>query len=172
MSLRQRFFSSLSFPVWFPLEFPPLGPCKRSYCLSENNTYTCTLVGVMTPVGVRGDSRSEAAMMAPTAKATDVKNPKTFCSRVRELYILGERGARLRKQRWRRRARVVYSIPVPISISRFRFRAPGGNSSYFSSSSVECNPGMYQFNYPGACFHFGSKSHRKLRCVVGSYLCT
>ena len=49
----------------------------------------------MTPVGVRGDSRSEAAMMAPTAKATDVKNPKTFCSRVRELYILGENGGAL-----------------------------------------------------------------------------
>lgn len=57
-------------------------------------TYTCTLVGLIIALGVRGTVKSEAAIMAPTTNATVVKKPKTFCNRVRELYILAGVGAR------------------------------------------------------------------------------
>lgn len=43
----------------------------------------------MVALGVRGAVKSEAAIMAPTMKATVVKNPKTFCMRVRELCMVG-----------------------------------------------------------------------------------
>lgn len=59
-------------------------------------TYTCTFVGFMLALGVRGAVKSEAAMMAPTTKATVVKKPKTFCMRVRELYMMGDTGPSVR----------------------------------------------------------------------------
>lgn len=43
----------------------------------------------MTPLGVRAEPRSVAAMNAPRTKATVVKKPKTFWSRVKELCMLG-----------------------------------------------------------------------------------
>lgn len=42
----------------------------------------------MTPLGVRAEPRSVAAMNAPRTKATVVKKPKTFWSRVKELCML------------------------------------------------------------------------------------
>lgn len=43
----------------------------------------------MVALGVRGALKSDAAMRAATTKTTVVKKPKTFWTRVRELYILG-----------------------------------------------------------------------------------
>jgi hypothetical protein len=44
-------------------------------------TYTWTSLTAMLALGVRGAIRSEHAIKAATAKATVVKNPKTFCAR-------------------------------------------------------------------------------------------
>jgi hypothetical protein len=48
----------------------------------------------MTPLGVRGKAKSVAAMKRPRKKATVVKKPKVFCTRVTELYILSVDGSR------------------------------------------------------------------------------
>lgn len=59
-------------------------------------THTCTLVVLMVPLGLRGATRSVAAIKAATTKATVVKNPKVFCNRSRELYMPGDLSSRRR----------------------------------------------------------------------------
>jgi len=60
------------------------------------STYTCTFRSVMSAEGEVGKRKEEMATPAATAKAADVKKPKTFCRRTSEECILSRRAERLR----------------------------------------------------------------------------
>lgn len=48
--------------------------------------------GMSTPLGVREEKKSVAAMKAPKTQATVVKKPKTFWMRVKEECMVGDSG--------------------------------------------------------------------------------
>lgn len=57
--------------------------------MSRGEAYTWKLSGMISPLGVRGATRSDSATNAATTKAAVVNRPKVFWMRVTELYMLG-----------------------------------------------------------------------------------